>query len=141
METHGETAVAQGFEKRRVRLEALAAQGRLKHDLAEYAERLDREIKMIQEMKFSGYFLIVWDLVRAARCNNVVVGPGRGSAAGSLVAYVLRITNVCPIKYRLLFERMLNIERVEMPDIEVGHVVTPTADSRSLRYMSMDDSP
>ena len=79
----------QGFEKRRPRLEALRASGHLKHDLAEYVERLDREIEMIQQMKFSGYFLIVWDFIRFAKSKNIPVGPGRGSAAGSLVSYAM----------------------------------------------------
>src|SRR5579864_237930 len=109
----------QGFEKRRVRLEALRAQGRLKHDLAEYAERLDREIKMIQQMKFSGYFLIVWDFIRFAKSRSIPVGPGRGSAAGSLVSYAMEITDIDPLEYGLLFERFLNPERISMPDIDI----------------------
>lgn len=82
-------------------------------------ERLDFELKVIREMGFSGYFLIVWDFVRFARESGVLVGPGRGSAAGSLVAYVLGITNLDPLKYDLLFERFLNPERVSMPDIDI----------------------
>ncbi|MEZ5402971.1 MAG: DNA polymerase III subunit alpha [Bryobacteraceae bacterium] len=109
----------QGFEKRRGRLEAQAAKGRLKHDLAEYVERLDREIRMIQQMKFSGYFLIVWDFIRYAKSVGIPVGPGRGSAAGSLVAYAMGITDVDPLEYDLLFERFLNPERVSMPDIDI----------------------
>ena len=81
--------------------------------------RLEMELDVIQRTGLAAYFLIVWDLIRAARCDNVVVGPGRGSAAGSLVAYVLRITNVCPLTYGLIFERFLNIERVEIPDIDI----------------------
>jgi DNA polymerase-3 subunit alpha len=86
---------------------------------AEVRERLDMELDVIRRTGFAAYFLIVWDLIRAARCDGVVVGPGRGSAAGSLVAYVLRITNVDPIRYGLIFERFLNLERVEMPDIDI----------------------
>lgn len=82
-------------------------------------DRLEYELKTIREMGFSGYFLIVWDFVRFARENGVLVGPGRGSAAGSLVAYVLGITNIDPLKYDLLFERFLNPERVTMPDIDI----------------------
>jgi DNA polymerase-3 subunit alpha len=82
-------------------------------------ERLAMELDVIRSTGFAPYFLIVWDLIRAARCDGVVVGPGRGSAAGSLVAYVLRITNICPLRYGLLFERFLNRERVEMPDIDI----------------------
>ena len=85
----------------------------------EARERLAMELDVIETTGFAPYFLIVWDLIRAARCDGVVVGPGRGSSAGSLVAYVLRITNVCPLKYGLIFERFLNIERVQMPDIDI----------------------
>src|ERR1700751_1503517 len=109
----------QGFERRRTRLEALRASGRLKHDLPEYVERLEREIGMIQQMKFSGYFLIVWDFIRYAKSKNIPVGPGRGSAAGSLVSYAMSITDVDPLQYDLLFERFLNPERVSMPDIDI----------------------
>jgi DNA polymerase III subunit alpha len=118
-DTYFEYVARQGFEKRRVRLEAMRVKGTLKHDLAEYAERLDREIKMIQNMKFSGYFLIVWDFIRYAKANGISVGPGRGSAAGSLVGYAMAITDIDPLQYGLLFERFLNPERVSMPDIDV----------------------
>src|SRR5712671_3685294 len=114
-----EYVARQGFEKRRGRLEALATQGRLKHHLGEYAERLDREIKTIQEMKFSGYFLIVWDFIRFAKQRGIPVGPGRGSAAGSLVSYAMEITDIDPLAYGLLFERFLNPERISMPDIDI----------------------
>jgi DNA polymerase-3 subunit alpha len=118
-DTYFEYVARQGFEKRRARLEAMRAQGGLKHDLAEYAERLDREIQMIQKMKFSGYFLIVWDFIRYARSKGIPVGPGRGSAAGSLVSYAMAITDIDPLQYGLLFERFLNPERVNFPDIDV----------------------
>src|SRR5579883_420980 len=118
-DTYFEYVARQGFEKRRPRLEAMRASGLLKHDLAEYAERLDREIRMIQQMKFSGYFLIVWDFIRYAKANGIPVGPGRGSAAGSLVGYAMAITDIDPLQYGLLFERFLNPERVSMPDIDV----------------------
>ncbi|HZQ52739.1 MAG TPA: DNA polymerase III subunit alpha [Bryobacteraceae bacterium] len=109
----------EGFEKRRPRLEALRNQGRLKHDLPEYVERLERELQMIQQMKFSGYFLIVWDFIRFAKQQGIPVGPGRGSAAGSLVGYAMEITDVDPLEYGLLFERFLNPERISMPDIDI----------------------
>ncbi len=112
-------ATHQGFEKRRVRLEAQASAGRLKHPLEKYVERLEDEIRMIQQMKFSGYFLIVWDFIRHARSRGIPVGPGRGSAAGSLVAFALGITDIDPLEYDLLFERFLNPERVSMPDIDI----------------------
>lgn len=84
-----------------------------------YIQRLQYELKMIHQMGFDDYFLIVWDYVRFAKVNKIQVGPGRGSAAGSLVAYVLGITGVDPLKYDLLFERFLNPERVSMPDIDI----------------------
>ncbi|MCF6201370.1 MAG: DNA polymerase III subunit alpha [Hydrogenimonas sp.] len=85
----------------------------------EYKERLEREMQIINQMKFPGYMLIVWDFVREAKKRCIPVGPGRGSAAGSLVAYSLGITNIDPMKYDLLFERFLNPERVSMPDIDM----------------------
>ncbi|MCM1169065.1 MAG: DNA polymerase III subunit alpha [Bacteroides sp.] len=82
-------------------------------------ERLDFELDTIAGMGFPGYFLIVWDFIRAAREMGVLVGPGRGSAAGSMLAYCLGITNIDPVKYDLLFERFLNPERISLPDIDV----------------------
>jgi DNA polymerase III subunit alpha len=82
-------------------------------------ERLDYELGVITKTGYAGYFLIVADFIKAARDRGIPVGPGRGSAAGSLVAYSLKITNVCPLKYDLLFERFLNPERVSMPDVDV----------------------
>jgi len=88
-----------------------------KHD--EYRERLEFEMDIINSMKFPGYMLIVWDFVKVAKEMEIAVGPGRGSAAGSLVAYSLDITDIDPMKYDLLFERFLNPERVSMPDIDM----------------------
>jgi DNA polymerase-3 subunit alpha len=85
----------------------------------ELRERLDYELGVIKSMGFVDYFLIVWDFIHFARNNDVMVGPGRGSAAGSIVAYTLGITNIDPIKYGLIFERFLNPERVSMPDIDI----------------------
>ena len=82
-------------------------------------ERLDYELSVIKNMGFIDYFLIVWDFINYAKVNGIAVGPGRGSAAGSIVAYTLEITDIDPIKYSLLFERFLNPERVSMPDIDV----------------------
>ncbi|MEZ5979842.1 MAG: DNA polymerase III subunit alpha [Planctomycetota bacterium] len=82
-------------------------------------ERLEYEKKVIRELGFVSYFLIVWDLIRWARAHDIPVGPGRGSAAGSMVAYLLDITRVCPLEYDLLFERFLNAARVSMPDIDI----------------------
>lgn len=84
-----------------------------------YRDRLEYEIEIITRMKFPGYMLIVWDFVNQAKKKGVPVGPGRGSAAGSLVAFALKITDIDPIKYNLLFERFLNPERVSMPDIDI----------------------
>ncbi len=84
-----------------------------------YQDRLDYELKIINQMGFCNYFLIVWDYVKYAKLNNILVGPGRGSAAGSLVSYTLGITDIDPLKYDLLFERFLNPERVTMPDIDI----------------------
>jgi DNA polymerase-3 subunit alpha len=91
--------------------------------IREYQERLDFELQVIQDMGFSGYFLIVADFIRHARSRRIPVGPGRGSAAGSLVAYCLNITNIDPIKYGLLFERFLNPQRISMPDIDIDFCV------------------
>ncbi len=114
-----EHVAREGFDKRIPRLEAMRNRGALKHDLPDYRERLDFEIKMIQQMKFSGYFLIVWDFIRYAKSIGIPVGPGRGSAAGSLVSYAMSITDIDPLQYGLLFERFLNPERVSMPDIDI----------------------
>jgi DNA polymerase III subunit alpha len=86
-------------------------------------ERLDFELNIINQMGFPAYFLIVWDFMNYARTNDIPVGPGRGSAAGSLVAYVLGITNIDPLEHNLLFERFLNPERVSMPDIDIDFCI------------------
>jgi len=91
----------------------------VKFDADQYKARLTREIGVIQKMGFSGYFLIVWDFIAHAKSKGIAVGPGRGSGAGSLVAYSMRITDLDPIPYNLLFERFLNPERVSMPDFDV----------------------
>ena len=88
-------------------------------DLKKYKERMNYELSVIHSMGYDDYFLIVWDYVRYAKKAGIMVGPGRGSAAGSLVAYCLGITNVDPLRYNLLFERFLNPERVTMPDIDM----------------------
>ena len=88
-----------------------------------YKERLEYELKMLQKMGFSTYFLVVWDYIKFARDNNIPVGPGRGSAAGSLVAYAMRITNIDPVHHGLLFERFLNPERKSMPDIDTDFCI------------------
>lgn len=90
-----------------------------KHVPSHYIQRLQKELNVINQMGFQDYFLIVFDYVRFAKNQHILVGPGRGSAAGSLVSYVLGITNVDPIRYDLFFERFLNEERVSMPDIDI----------------------
>ena len=103
-----------------VRLATEGAHERYGAELSkEVQERLDYELGVITKTGYAGYFLIVYDFIKAARDRDIPVGPGRGSAAGSLVAYALRITDVCPLRYDLLFERFLNPERVSMPDIDV----------------------
>jgi DNA polymerase III subunit alpha len=114
-----EKVVREGFASRLPILERQAQQGMLRNPLSEYESRLTSEIEMIQKMRYEGYFLIVWDFIHYARTQDVPVGPGRGSAAGSLVSYALRITDVDPLQYNLLFERFLNPERVSMPDIDI----------------------
>lgn len=88
-------------------------------NIQDYQKRLNRELKIIHEMGFDDYFLIVWDIMAFAHRSKITTGPGRGSAAGSLVAYALAITDVDPLKYGLLFERFLNPERAQMPDIDL----------------------
>src|SRR6195256_3305516 len=119
LDSYFEHITRQGFARRMESLRTLASNGRLKHSLAEYEQRLARELAIIQQMQFSGYFLIVWDFIRYAREHNIPVGPGRGSAAGALVAYSLGITDIDPLQHELLFERFLNPERISMPDIDI----------------------
>ena len=108
-----------GLEKRLNAMAGLFAANQKKHEVREYWERLEREIEIIQNMGFPGYFLVVWDFIKYARDHGIPVGPGRGSAAGSVVAWALEITNVDPLEYDLLFERFLNPERISMPDIDL----------------------
>ena len=91
------------------------------------------ELAVIEDMGFESYFLIVWDFVKYAKDNGIAVGPGRGSAAGSIVAYCLSITDVDPLRYDLLFERFLNPERVSMPDIDIDFSVRGR--ERVMRYV------
>ncbi|HET7436226.1 MAG TPA: DNA polymerase III subunit alpha, partial [Thermoanaerobaculia bacterium] len=108
-----------GLEKRLNAMAHLFVAKRKKHEVKEYWDRLEREIDIIKNMQFPGYFLVVWDFIKYAKDHGIPVGPGRGSAAGSLVAYALEITNVDPLDYDLLFERFLNPERISMPDIDL----------------------
>jgi DNA polymerase-3 subunit alpha len=101
---------------------------------AEAVERMEMELGVIDNMGFNAYFLIVWDFVHYAKDNGIAVGPGRGSAAGSLVSYCLQITDVDPLRYDLLFERFLNAERVSMPDIDIDFSVRGR--ERVIRYVT-----
>lgn len=128
-EEYFEEVVAEGFEYRKKNIwEPMQAKGSLKYSFEDYNERLKIEISTINKMKFPGYFLIVWDFIKYAIEKEIPVGPGRGSAAGSLVAYCLGITDVDPLQYDLLFERFLNPERVSMPDIDIDFCVRGRAE-------------
>jgi DNA polymerase-3 subunit alpha len=111
--------VRDGFQDRLEHLKRAYDAGTLHHPVEAYEKRIADEIRIIQNMKYPGYFLIVWDLIRYARENGIPVGPGRGSAAGSLASYCMRITDIDPLQYGLLFERFLNPERVTLPDIDI----------------------
>ena len=131
VDTYFAKVARDGYQERLAYLKPLADRGALKEPLSAYEERLEREIGIIQHMKYPGYFLIVWDLIHYARMNDIPVGPGRGSAAGSLVSYCMRITDIDPLQYGLLFERFLNPERISLPDIDIdfcmnrrGEVIT-----------------
>src|ERR1700727_1155372 len=120
LDSYFEQVCRKGLE---MRLETAVAhlrdRGLLKKTIPEYHARLDRELNIIKQMKFPGYFMITWDFIRYAREQHIPVGPGRGSAAGSLVAYVMQITDIDPLQNELLFERFLNPERISMPDIDI----------------------
>ena len=118
-DSYFEKITREGFARRLESLRLLESQDHLKHSLAEYEQRLARELGIIQQMRFPGYFLIVWDFIRYAKEQGIPVGPGRGSAAGSLVSYSLGITDLDPLQHELLFERFLNPERISMPDIDI----------------------
>ncbi len=118
-DSYFEKVAREGFAGRLPILEQRAKAGQLRKPIAEYEQRLSNEIEMIKKMRFAGYFLIVWDFIHYARAQGVPVGPGRGSAAGSLVSFALQITDVDPLQYDLLFERFLNPERISLPDIDI----------------------
>ncbi len=119
IEQYFREVVEEGFKQRMEELKKTASASKARFTSEDYRKRLDEEISMICKMKFPGYFLIVWDFIQFARQNKISVGPGRGSAAGSLVAYCLRITDIDPLQYGLLFERFLNPERITLPDIDI----------------------
>jgi len=111
IESYLEKVVKEGLERR------------YKEITPELTDRIKYELEIIEKMGFSGYFLIVWDFIKFAHENDIPVGPGRGSAAGSLVAYVLGITEIDPIRHNLLFERFLNPERISMPDVDIDFCI------------------
>ncbi len=119
LEGYFRKVVGDGFEARSARWSELRASGTLTIPAEVYEARLRGELEIICRMRFPGYFLVVWDFMRYARESGIPVGPGRGSAAGSLVAYCLGITDIDPLPYNLLFERFLNPERVSLPDIDI----------------------
>ncbi|HUX45574.1 MAG TPA: DNA polymerase III subunit alpha [Terracidiphilus sp.] len=120
IDSYFEQVCREGYKKRQeTAIRQLELRGVRRSALHEYESRLEYEIGIIRQMKYSGYFLIVWDFIKYARDNGIPVGPGRGSATGSLVAYAMEITNIDPMQNVLLFERFLNPERVTMPDIDV----------------------
>jgi len=119
-----EMVVRSGYQTRKARVwDREMADGTLACPIEDYEKRLWHEMEVIKRMGYAGYFLIVWDFVKYAKENGIPVGPGRGSSAGSLVAYCLGITDVDPLKYNLFFERFLNPERVSMPDIDIDFCV------------------
>jgi len=119
IESYFEKVTRDGFAARLAALRPLLEAGRRRYSIADYETRLDKEIGVIRRVGFAGYFLIVWDFIRYAREAGIPVGPGRGSAAGSLVAYSLRVTDIDPIENDLIFERFLNEERISPPDIDI----------------------
>jgi DNA polymerase-3 subunit alpha len=120
IDSYFEEICREGFKKRtETGIRHLERRGQLNNPISAYEARLNYEIGIIKQMKYSGYFLIVWDFIKYARDHGIPVGPGRGSGAGSLVAYCMEITNIDPMQNVLLFERFLNPERVSMPDIDV----------------------
>src|SRR5580693_5152222 len=120
IDSYFEEVCREGYRKRlETSIRRLEGRGVLREPIHDYEARLEREIAIIKQMKYSGYFLIVWDFIKYARDHGIPVGPGRGSATGSLVAYAMEITNIDPMQNVLLFERFLNPERVSMPDIDV----------------------
>lgn len=124
-----EEVVAEGFRRREATVwQPQREQGLLKYPPEEYRRRLETETSIIKKMKFPGYFLIVWEFMKYSLEHGIPIGPGRGSAAGSLVAYCLEITDVDPLQYDLLFERFLNPERVSMPDIDIDFCVRRRAE-------------
>src|SRR5262249_4006541 len=119
VDSYFEKVTRDGFAERRRHLEAQEKASRLRYPVGVYEERLEKEIGVIRRVRFGGDFPVVWDFRRHARGQATPLGPGRGSAAGSLVAFSLRITDIDPLEHDLIFERFLNEERVSPPDIDI----------------------
>jgi len=119
LDSYFQHVAREGMRGREERLTQRRLAGQTPYSAALYQERLEREIAVISSMQYAGYFLIVWDFISFARRQGIPVGPGRGSAAGSLVGYALGITDIDPLEHELLFERFLNSERVSLPDIDI----------------------
>ncbi|HUR98736.1 MAG TPA: DNA polymerase III subunit alpha [Pyrinomonadaceae bacterium] len=124
-----EWVVSTGLEERKQKVFLpMREAGTLRYSMEDYSARITREFSVIRKMGFQDYFLITWDFIKYAKENNIPVGPGRGSAAGSLVAYCLGITDIDPLQYDLLFERFLNPERISMPDIDIDFCIRGRGD-------------
>ncbi len=119
IDTYFEKVTQEWFALRLNAIRPLVEAGRLRYPVSAYEQRLEKEIGVIRRAGFAGYFLIVWDFIRYAREHGIPVGPGRGSAAGSLVAYALKITDIDPMEHDLIFERFLNEERISPPDVDI----------------------
>src|SRR5215469_10792485 len=124
IDSYFEQVCREGLKKRlETAVRQLELSGKRRSTPDQYESRLSYEIACIKQMKYAGYFLIVWDFIKYAKDHGIPVGPGRGSAAGSLVAYVMEITNIDPLQNVLLFERFLNPDRISMPDIDTDFCV------------------
>jgi len=134
LQSYFEKVAREGLDERLAELRKRRAQGLVKSPEELYRQRLEFEVQVIEKMGFPGYFLVVWDFIRYAREHGIPVGPGRGSAAGSVVSYALRITDIDPLQYDLLFERFLNPERISMPDIDIDFCMRGRGDV--IRYVS-----
>ncbi|MEO8503184.1 MAG: DNA polymerase III subunit alpha [Acidobacteriota bacterium] len=134
LQSYFEEVVRNGLQERLDELRKRRESGLVKYPEEVYLHRLEMEIQVIERMGFPGYFLIVWDFIRYAREHGIPVGPGRGSAAGSLVSYALRITDIDPMQYDLLFERFLNPERISLPDIDIDFCMRGRG--RVIQYVS-----
>ncbi len=139
LDQHLEEEVWKGFNERWAYIASTYKEGPPQGVRERYEERLRRELEMIRQMGFSGYFLIVADFINYAKGQSIPVGPGRGSAAGSLVAYCLKITDLDPIPYDLLFERFLNPERISMPDMDIDFCMNRR--DEVIRYVQQKYAP